>query len=256
MTDSIALLSLSPGYLDRFMLAFARIAGALSVNPVLGTTRLPLPGRIGLAMFITIVLFPPGAPQAPAGGFGVPALVGEVLMGLLAGFVIALVFASVQFAASLAGFTSSLNLASSLDPNAELGQGPFDQLFMLLAIVVFLQSGGHHLFLLGLHELFQTVPVGSVTLLPVSGDGLVLVFSSLTAAAIKMVLPIVAALLLADLVLAILARAAPQLNLFAIGLPAKALIAFAALVVSMPWVLSRLSGMFRGVPDAMRIIGG
>jgi flagellar biosynthetic protein FliR len=256
MTAPFELISLSASYVECFALALVRVAGALSMNPVLGSSRVPPIGRIGLAIFITMVIFPPGAPQSPAVSFGVPALIGELLLGLLVGFVLALVFASVQYAASLVGVSSGFNLAGSLNPSAELGQGPLEQFFSILAIVVFLLSNGHHLFLIGIHELFQSVPVGTVTLVPQTGEGLVLVTTSIMSAAIKMVFPIVAALLLADLGLAILARAAPQLNLFAIGLPAKLLIALAALVITMPWLLPRLAAMFRGVPSAMMVVGG
>jgi flagellar biosynthetic protein FliR len=100
------------------------------------------------------------------------------------------------------------------------------------------------------------VPVGTVDLAPRSTDGLAFVTTTLMSAAIKMVFPVVAALLLADLGLAILSRVAPQLNLFAVGLPAKALIAFAALAVAMPWLLPRLAAIFREVPNAMMVVGG
>src|SRR5205823_14187127 len=106
---------------------------------------------------------------------GVPSLVGELLIGLLAGFMVALVFAAVQFAASLVGVTSGFNLGGSLNPSLDLGQGPFEQFFSMLSLVVFVQSGGHHLFLIGLSELFQSVPVGTVLLSPHSVEALAVV---------------------------------------------------------------------------------
>jgi len=70
-----------------------------------------------------------------------------------------------------------------------------------------------------------------------------------------MVFPIVAALLLADVGLAILAKVAPQLSLFAVGLPAKVLVALAALVVAIPWLTPRLVAMFHDVPNAILAVG-
>jgi flagellar biosynthetic protein FliR len=250
------LLSLSPTYVDRLILAAVRVLAALSLNPVLGTTRMPALGRIGLGLFITLALFPPGGPEGEPVTFGVSALIGELLIGLLAGFVVALVFVAVQAAAALIGVTSGFNLAGTLNPSLELGQGALDQFFSILAIVVFVQSGGHHLFLIGINELFAAVPVGTVSVVPQGTDGLAIVTTALLSAAIKMVFPVVAALLLADLGLAILAKVAPQLNLFAIGLPAKALITFGAIAVAMPWFLPRLVAMFRDVPNAMLMVRG
>src|SRR5436853_2306734 len=108
------LFALSPTYVDRFILAAVRVLAALSMNPVLGTTRMPTLGRIGLGLFITLALFPPGAPEGAPVTFGIPALIGELLLGLLAGFVVTLVFVSVQAAAGLVGVTSGFSLSGGL----------------------------------------------------------------------------------------------------------------------------------------------
>ena len=71
-----------------------------------------------------------------------------------------------------------------------------------------------------------------------------------------MALPVIAALLLADLGLAVLSRVAPQLNLFAIGLPAKILIGLGALVVALPIILSRLEALIRTLPQGMLSLAG
>jgi flagellar biosynthetic protein FliR len=256
MTNSIDPLTLSADYVNRFALALVRVLAALSLNPLLGSARVPMPGRIGLGVVLTLVLFPPGAPAGAPVTFGPLEVAGELLVGLLAGFVVALGFAAVQFAASLVGIGSGLNVAATLDPNADLGTGALEQFFSALALVVFVQINGHHLFINGLNDLFQAVGVGTVPQVALTVDKLITITTALFAAAIKMVLPVVAALLLADLGLAILARVAPQLNLFTLGLPAKLAIGLAMLIVAMPWVLPRMAAIFRVIPDGMLALGG
>jgi len=248
--DTLSLVGFSGAYVSRYMLALVRVMAAISLNPVLGSGRVPVLGRIGLALFITFVIFPPGTDAAPV-TVGPAEIAGELLIGALAGFTIALVFAAVQFAAGLIGVNAGFSIGQSLDPHNDLGTGTLEQFFTAFALLVFVQMNGHHLFLAGLHELFDVVGVGAVPLLPGTPERLAAVSGALFSAALKIALPVLAALLLADLGLAVLARVAPQLNLFNLGLPAKMAIGFAALTVALPVMLPRITALFRAVPDTM-----
>jgi flagellar biosynthetic protein FliR len=256
MTDSIELMNLSATYINRYALALVRVLAAISLNPLLGSSRIPVPGRIALGLVLTLMLFPPGAPVGAPVTFGIMEVIGEILVGLLAGFVAVIVFSAVQFAASLIGISSGLNAAATVDPHADLGSGAIEQFFSALTIVVFVQINGHHLFLSGLHDLFVAVPVGAVPQVPLNAEALVAIVTAVFAAAIKMVLPVIAALLLADLGLAVLARVAPQLNLFTLGFPAKLAIGLAVVAVALPWILPRLAAMLRAVPEGMLAVIG
>ena len=149
------------------------------------------------------------------------------------------------------GINAGFNIGQTLDPHNDLGTGVLEQFFSAFTLLVFVQINGHHLFLAGLHELFQVVPVSTVPLVPGTTEKLAEVSGALFVAALKISFPVLAALLLADLGLAVLARVAPQLNLFALGLPAKIVIALAALTVALPVMLPRITAMFQAVPDTM-----
>jgi flagellar biosynthesis protein FliR len=252
VTDTLQLASFSGAYFSRLLLAAVRVLAAIGVNPLLGSARVPLPARIGLGLFVTLVLFPPGTPGGndPI-GVGPGEIAGELMVGLLAGFAVTLIFATVQFAASFIGVQGGLGFGTTIDPHADLGQKTLEQFFTTFAMVIFLQINGHHLFLAGLYELFGVVPLGGATLSGGTIEQLTAMTATLFGAAVKMALPVIAALLLADLGLAVLARVAPQLNLFAIGLPAKILIGFGALVVVLPVILPRIEGLIRALPQAM-----
>jgi flagellar biosynthesis protein FliR len=251
--DALQLIGFSGAYVSRYFLALVRVMAALSFNPMLGSGRVPVIGRIGLALFVTLVLFPPTA-DAPPVTVGPAEIAGEVLLGALAGFTVALVFAAVQFAAGLIGINAGFSIGQTLDPHNDLGTGVLEQFFAAFALLVFVQMNGHHIFLAGLHDLFDVVAVGSVPLVPGTAERLAVVSGALFAAALKISLPVLAALLLADLGLAVLARVAPQLNLFALGLPAKMAIGLAALMVALPVMLPRIIALFRAVPDSMLLL--
>src|SRR5262245_60254035 len=98
--ESLDLAQFSANYANRFLLALVRVLSALVLNPFLGASRVPAQGRIGLALFVTIVLFPPGGADEIVAA-GVPEIIGEVLVGLASGFAVTLIFFAAQLAAGL-----------------------------------------------------------------------------------------------------------------------------------------------------------
>lgn len=249
------LLSLPADYLSRYLLAVVRVLGATGLNPLLGSPRVPLQARLGLGLFATLVILPPGAPGA-AVQVTPTAITGELLLGLLVGFTVSLVFGAVQFAAALINFNIGMGIIPSVDPSLDLGGGGLERFFYLLALLIFVQIDGHHQFIAALHHLFELVPVGTVSLQPATAQQLTVLSAGLFTAALRIALPALAALLLADLGLAILARVAPQFNLFALGLPLKAVVGLGVTAVAVPLLVPRLIAMFRAVPTSMFGLAG
>lgn len=255
MTDHFDLVSFSAAYLSRYLLALVRVLGAIMLNPMLGSARVPMPARVGLCLFVTLIIFPPAASMTPL-AVGPLEVAGELLVGLLAGFAIALIFAAVQFVGGLINVNSGMGFGGTVDPSLNLGTGAIEQFVSLFALLVFVQINGHHLFLAGLQQLFDTVPVGTVARLPGNVEGLAEIVSGVFAAAIMMALPVLAALVVADLGLAILTRIAPQMNLFALGFPLKIAVALVGLLLALPVILPRLIAMYRVLPQAMQALAG
>jgi flagellar biosynthesis protein FliR len=249
------LASFTAAYVTFYVLAAVRVLGAIAFNPLLGSARVPMPGRVGLGLFAMLVLFPVGGPfEAPA-SVGPLEVAGELLVGLLAGFAITLIFGAVQFAAGLIGVNSGFSFAQTINPVFEHG-GVIETFFTMFALLVFVEINGHHLFLIGLRELFDAVPVGEVTRIPGSLDRLIELSSGLFSAGVKLALPVMAALLMADLAIAMLARVAPQFNLFVLEMPAKMLLGVLALALTLPVMVPRLAALFRTVPMVMMALAG
>jgi flagellar biosynthetic protein FliR len=249
--------ALTASYVTFYVLAAARVLGAITFNPLLGSARVPMPGRLGIGLFATLVLFPIGGPfEAPA-DVGPLEVAAELMVGLLAGFGITLIFGSIQFMASLIGINSGFSFAQTINPMFEHGGGGVIETFITaFALLVFVQINGHHLFLIGLKQLFEVIPVGEVTHIPGSLDSIITLSASLFSAGLKLALPVLAALLLADLALGLLARVAPQFNLFALEMPVKMLLGLTALALALPVIVPRLAALFRTVPTVMTTIAG
>jgi flagellar biosynthesis protein FliR len=250
MIEALDMGQFSAAYANRFLLAAIRVISALSLNPFLGASRVPAQGRVGLALFVTAVLFPPGGADDTVVA-GISEIIGEVLVGLAAGFAVTLIFFAAQLASGLIGVNSGFGFASTIDPFFDAGTGVIERFFSAFTMLVFVQINGHHLFLAGLRDLFEVVPLGQGTLMPMGIQRVTDLFVAVFAAGIKMALPVLAALLLADLALAILARVAPQFNLLAVGLPVKLLVGIAGLLVALPVILPRMTAVFRMLPTGM-----
>jgi len=255
-TPVVELAAFTASYVTYFLLAAVRVLGAIAFNPLLGSARVPVPGRIGIGIFATMVLFPVGGPYQPPADVGPLEIVAELLVGLLAGFAVTLIFGSVQFMAGLIGINSGFSFAQTINPMFEGGGGVVETFITAFALLVFVQINGHHLFLVGLRELFDIVPVGQVTRLPGSIETLMLLSNALFTAGLKLALPVMAALMLADIGLGLLSRVAPQFNLFALEMPAKMLLALVALALALPVIIPRLTALFRTVPGAMATMIG
>jgi flagellar biosynthetic protein FliR len=250
--------ALTASYVTFYVLAAIRVLGAIAFNPLLGSARVPMTGRLGIGLFATLVLFPIGGPfEAPA-NVGPLEVAAELLIGLMAGFGITLIFGSIQFMAGLLGVTSGFSFAQTINPMFEHGGGGgvVETFIMAFALLVFVQINGHHLFLIGLKQLFDVVPVGEVTRLPGSIDTLIALSGGLFSAGVKLALPVLAALLLSDLGLGLLARVAPQFNLFALEMPVKMMLGLTALALALPVIVPRFAALFRTLPTAMTTLVG
>lgn len=255
MAGNLELVNWTAAYASRYLLAAVRVLAALGINPLFGSARVPLLARVVIGLLLTFILFPPGGATTPVDVNPIT-IAGELLVGLLAGFTVVLIFGAVQFAGSFIGLTGGFQFGATLDPSANMGSSALEQLFYALALLAFVQTNGHHLFLLGLHDLFRAVPVGGVALASAGVESLAAAGAGLFTAAVKMAFPVLAALLIADLGLAVLSRVAPQLNLFVVGLPLKMLVALGALLVALPLMLPRLNALFRALPQAMQALVG
>lgn len=225
-------------WLAAFLWPFVRILGLMIAAPLFGNQRFPVRMRVGLALLITIIVapslppLPAIAPDSPA-GLGIFAQ--QLLIGLAMGFAIRLMFNAAEMAGELIGLQMGLGFAVFYDPQ-NAGQMPVVGQFLgLVATLAFLAMNGHLLVLSVLADSFRVMPIDAAAMDPgvwkmVAGWG-----GKIFYFALLLSLPMVATLLMASLALGVLTRAAPQLNVFAVGFPITLIIGFGALLLSLPY---------------------
>jgi flagellar biosynthesis protein FliR len=225
-------------WLINFIWPLTRILGLIMVAPVFGHNALPARVKIGLGIFVALIIAPtlPPMPDVGLGSWhGLFILVQQLLIGLSIGFIMRIVFAAVEAAGEIVGLQMGLGFASFFDPQSAGQTLVVSQFFNILTVLVFLAVNAH-LFLLGiLVDSFHSLPISTQ---PLSAAGFynVAVFgSTVFSVGLQLALPLIAILLMTNLALGILTRSAPQLNIFAIGFPITLGVGLIALDITLPY---------------------
>lgn len=221
-----------------WMVAMIRPGAAFLVTPIFGAAFVPVQLRLIVALAI-------GIPAMAATDFSLPAdgiasidgflLVGsEVIIGLTLGFAIQIGFSAALLAGETIGNAMGLGFAAMVDPASGQSNPAIGQLLAILATFLFLAVDGHLALAATLVESYRTLPPGAAWIPAGSIMGLVLFGGLLFSAGLIIALPVASALILVQIVMGVLARSAPALNLFAVGLPATLLAGLVLLAMAAP----------------------
>lgn len=249
-------------WLAAFLLPLARIMGMLASAPFFGNRAQPARIRLVAALVITVALAPalPEPPAIPAGSWiGLMVLAQQIVIGLLLGFTLRIAFAAVDLAGELIGMQIGLSFAVFYDPQHGAQTPVLSEFLGLLTTLIFLAMNGHLLMLQVLAESFRLLPIGTMPL-GAGGFAAFLAWSStLFATGLLLALPLITALLIANLAMGVLARVAPQLNIFAVGFPVTLLAGFVVLMFSIPYFGAAMEklfdGAFRNMAQILRAAG-
>jgi type III secretion protein SpaR/YscT/HrcT len=245
-----------PADLERALLILG-LGGARTIPfvwliPAFGGPNLPARVRLALGFALSALCFPLVAGRLPSGGAVLWSLLllREVGVGLVMGFVAACMFRAVEAAGWLTDVLRGANLAEVIAPEQGSRSSPLGELLLLLAVVIFLEMGGAGILATALARSYQAVPLGAASPGPTSLHAaafLVIAASAkLIEAAIGLAAPALVALLLADMALGALGRAVPQIPVYFVGMPAKALLGVGALLAGLATLDSALTVGFRG----------
>ncbi|WP_313952730.1 flagellar biosynthetic protein FliR [Accumulibacter sp.] len=252
------MISLTATEINAWVVAFffplTRVLAVLVSAPPFSNPALPRRVRLIIGLAITFAIspvLPPMPAVDPASATGLLILAQQLLIGFAMGFAVRLVFGAVDLAGSMIGLQMGLGFATSFDPQSA-GQTVVISEFMgLLALLVFMAINGHLMVIATLTHSFAAIPVGTPhlgasTWWKLAGSGAIIFSSGLLLA-----LPILVALLITNMALAILSRAAPQLNLIVIGFPLTITLGFAALMVGLPYLGVPLQQLFEYALQSM-----
>lgn len=229
-----------------FFLILARMIGVVITAPFFNNRQIFLMAKFAFvfwtaALIIFVVPLPPKLPDP-----GIPlilALVGELMIGVMLGFVAELVVVGLEFAGALIDTQAGLSVASLLDPSTGRNSALFEMFLRWVALMVFLQVDGHHVVLTAVYKSFSMVPIGSAYNLT-NGSWAVLSFASdIFKAAVQISAPVLLVVFLIDFAFGVLNRLAEQINVFQLGFQVKPIVSVVVFLAMVPGLLHLTLGM-------------
>ena len=231
-----------------FLLPLFRITAMLMIAPGIGSKMVPVRLRIGLAVVITSLIFFHLPQQEIIQTHNlaiVVAIFHEIIIGVAIGLVFQLILQMVILGAQVIAMQNGLGFASMVDPQTNSSVPLLSQLYLMLATLLFLALNGHLLMIDTLASSFHSLPISTGGLSMTGIWQLVLAGGSVFSIAIVMALPAIVALLLVNLGFGIMTRAAPQLNIFAVGFPVTLTLGMIVIFITMPGVLLQVESMLK-----------
>lgn len=239
-----------------FLLVLGRIAGVFVTMPVVGSRNYPVRIKLGLIFFVTIMV-------APYANLGIPIdvtnsldfflkFVNEILFGLCLGLIVTFFINFIYVAGDVIDYLIGFSMVSVVNPMDE-SQIPITAniLYMYISLL-FLSLNMHHKVILSLAQSFNLVPLGSFFNHILSFQSITTVFTQSVLIGISIASPIIITILVADLILGLLAKAMPGMNVFILGMPLKILIGLSFFLVLTPVLLNLLGGKVSEAFDHMQ----
>lgn len=240
-----------------FLWPLTRILGLLASAPLFGNVSVPATVKISLGILIAMIITPtlPALPALdPLSLSGALTLAQQMLIGLAMGFVMQVIFAGVALAGEAAGLSMGLGFATFFDPQTQGRSIAVTQFLSLMMLLMYMALDVHLAVITALADSFRTMPIND---LPFHGrmfEQLAFWGGKVFASGVQLALPVVAALLITNVGLSILARSAPQLNLFGIGFPITLTVGFVMLAVTVPYMAGPLEHLFQDGLEMIKLI--
>lgn len=219
-----------------FSLVLVRMTAYFVTAPVFSSRTIPARFKIGFAFFISLVIFPTLNIDLDLelNGTYIFYVIQEAILGISIGLVAQIIFSSIQIAGSFIDIQIGFSLANVIDPQTGAQSPIMGNFKYTFAILLLFSLNIHHLIIDGIVSSYETLPISGNWLSQLNDEQIFMfimsTFSKMFVIAFKISAPIVVTLLITDIVLGILARTFPQLNVFVIGIPLKILITFIVLL--------------------------
>lgn len=233
MTD---LFHVTQGQFETFLLAVVRVSAMLFVFPIFSASQIPVLVRIGLAFLISFVITHGMAVMTPLPDIGalIAAVSAQVVLGVIVGFVAYLVFMGIQFAGEIVDIQIGFAVANIINPATQQQVTVIGEFQLTLATLLFLVTDSHLMMLQGIGGSFRLVPLPYITLNPAAASDVMHFLAQAFLIVLQIAAPPAIALFLVNLALGLMARVAPQMNVFVVGFPLQIGVGLLMMAVSIP----------------------
>lgn len=227
---------ISTAEIVRFGIVLVRLSGIMIFAPFFSNKSVPLQLRAVFALVATLVLAPSLPLQSLPAELNLNNLttvfVNEIMVGAVLGIAASMVFAGFQFAGQIISFQLGFSYINVIDPQTQVEAPVFSFINDYIGMLFFLLINGHHWFLLAISESFKSLPVGGLQLQAPLLAYIIRLSAEILVIGIRIAGPVIVVTVIADVVLGVIGRAAPHINIIIVGMPLKTLVGFSCLSFS------------------------
>lgn len=253
-------------YTDTFVLyflVFVRISGIIFTAPFFGSAIIDVRLKIFFSFILAVVVFYT-VPKISFENINTILLmliiVKELLIGIMTGFLGRLLFIGVEFGGQVIGFQMGFGVVNVIDPQTNSQVSIIAQFQNIVMILIFLAIGGHRLLIESIAKSFFVVPVGTFVIPQTANFYLVKIFSEIFVIALKIVAPVFVTLLVTHVVMGIIARLVPQINILIVGFPIQIAAGLIIIIFSMTYFYTVFEiimyDFFRNILTLFKMLGG
>jgi len=231
-----------------FLLILARMSSFLIAWPVLGGNNVPGIIKVLLSFLLSLTLFPvlKGHSQIEIASWQMLIfyVLKESVVGLAIAYISYFFFFAVQIGSEMISMSLGISAAQLFNPTMGSQASPIDNLYYGAAVLFFLVINGHHMFLTGLVQSYDIVPLATWSMKFTNVNEIVLVAKDILVLGLQLAAPVLVSILLINISLAIVGRAVPQINVLVTSMPVNILIGLGVLIISLPFMLSQFGDGF------------
>ncbi|MCX7093548.1 MAG: flagellar biosynthetic protein FliR [Methylobacter sp.] len=243
------------GQVALFIWPLMRISAMFIAVPLFSIQAVPARVRLILSVVITLVVMPLLPPLPAVEMFSAPGLmvaISQIMIGLTTGFILQLVFATVVFAGQAIALSMGLGFSTMVDPQNGQQVPVISQIYTITATLIFISLDGHLLLIQMLLDSFKSLPIGMEGIAKAGIWDIIEWSGRVFAGGLLLAMPIVAGLLLVNIIFGVAARAAPQLQIFSVGFPVTLMLGLLLVWKTLPDMLDQFSGL---LTDSYDLIG-
>ena len=231
-----------------FFLVLARIGPLFAIAPLFSSKMIPMRARAVAAVALAVGLSPIALKDdhVPVDAASIAGLIGkEALVGFAFAFAIAVLFAAVSIAGSFIDTLIGFSFGGLVDPVNGNQSSVLSQVYTLVGVMVFIAIGGDTWMIEGLAKTYSLVGLTEMPSIGALVGGAQHTFGTIFISAVELAAPVLIALIITDAGFGVVSRVMPQLNVFAVGFPAKILVGFLIVSASLPFVAGWLGNQLQ-----------
>ncbi|NVK39493.1 MAG: flagellar biosynthetic protein FliR [Gammaproteobacteria bacterium] len=242
-------------WISRYLWPFTRIAGFFMVLPLFGTRLVTQRVRLYLALFTTLVITPVLPPMPVIEALSLQTMIiiaQQLLIGVALAFVLEILMNVFIMSGQMVAMQTGLGMAMMVDPSNGVNVAVVAQWFLIFVNLLFLSLNGHLVAIEIMADSFFTMPVGVGTLSTNTLYEIARIAQWMFSAALVLALPAVSAMLVVNIAFGVMARLAPQLNIFAVGFPVTMMLGLIVLWITFSGYGDKFSGLMTEIFQFMR----